>query len=356
MIPARHASGAALALALLAAVAGCQRRPQLVPASADSSAVAVDSFRVFAREAADRWESGVNDEAAAASARVVREALLTRPNAPWAERARGVLASLGIAAEVAGGDRAQVPNLFSRTDSEGPSWPYLFRRDGGRPRFQAIEGRGMRLQQLDTRDFGGDSAPTDSAQVAVLWAKRVSAGLQPQVLVWKYARGGRWDLLQTLGPDSLGGTGSGEFVASDSIRGLNARTYRPTPYFDECATCPHIFHERRFAWGTTGFTRIADRPVPSPYSTFAAFIAALVANDRERATQLVVDRSLVDFARRFEWNAPGKGRWRVAPATDESAIELVFLRGAKDAYRVRFDARENDWVIAGFEPTTRSLE
>ncbi len=356
MSTARRAAGALIALALLAAAAGCQRRTQLVPASADSTGTPVDSFRVYAREAADRWESGVNDDAAAASARVVREALLARPNAPWVERARGVLDSLGIAAEVEGGDRALVTNLFSRTEPEGRSWPYLFWRDGGRPRFQAVEGGGMRLKALDSRDFGGDSAPTDSAQIAVLWGKRVGAGQQPLLMVWKYARGGRWDLLQTLGADSLGGTGNGEFGAADTLRELSVRTYRPTPYFDECATCPHVFRERRFAWGARGFTRIDDRPVPSPYSTFAAFIAALVANDREHAAQYVVDRSLVDFARRFEWNAPARGRWRVAPATDESAIEMVFLRGPKDAYRVTFDARENDWIIAGFEPTTRAIE
>jgi hypothetical protein len=35
---------------------------------------------------------------------------------------------------------------------------------------------------------------------------------------------------------------------------------------------------------------------------------------------------------------------------------MVFLRGPKDAYRVTFDERENDWIIAGFEPTTRAIE
>jgi len=352
----------ARALALLAAIVAlaglpaCQRRTQLVPASADSSRAPVDSFAVHARQAADHWESGLNDEAAALSARVVREALEARPNAPWVDRARGVLDSLGIAVEVSGDDRAIVTNLFSRTDPDGDSWPYLLWREKTGVRFQRLESHGLRLSDLTTRNFGAGSVPTDSAQAAVIWGRRVSGGLEPTLMVWRYARGGRWDLAQTLSADSLGGTGVGEFAAGDSARELVARTYRPTPYFDECPTCPHVFHERRFAWGRAGFTRIDDRPVPSPYATFTGFITALVAGDNDRASQFVVDRSLIPFANRFQWNQPSRGRWRVAPATDESAIEMVVLRGANEAFRVRFEARDRDWLIAGFEPTTHTIE
>lgn len=352
-IPAAAFLAVAAALAVLPA---CTRKPQLVPASADSARAPVDSFVVWARQAADRWESGVGDEAAALSARVVREALTHRPNAPWPERTRGVLDSLGIAAEVTGNERVSVVNLFARSDPEGDSWPYLFWREDGGVRFQPLDARGLHLVEAATRDFASDSSPADSAQVAVLWARRVGAGQQPLLMVWHHARGGRWDLAQSLGTDSLGGTGTGEFAVADTVQELTVRTYRSTPFFDECAGCPHVYRQRRFAWHASGFSGFDDRLVPSPYATFAAFIAALVANDRDRASQLVVDRSLVDFARRFEWNAPARGRWRVAPATDESAIEMVFLRGAKDAFRVRFESREGDWVIAGFEPTTRAIE
>lgn len=343
-------------LALAASASGCQRRTQLVPASADSTHASVDSFSVYAREAADRWEAGVGDEAATLSAKLVREALVLRPNGPWAERTRGVLDSLGIAAEVAGANTAIVANLFSRTDPDGDSWPFLFWRETNACRFQPIEGRGLHLADVSTMGFADDSTPTDSAEAAVLWGRRVGGGQQPQVTVWKYVAGGRWDLLQTLGADSLGGIGSGEFVTTDSTHELSVRTYRPTPFFDECATCPHVFHERRFVWRRTGFARIESHVVPSPYSTFTGFIAALAANDFERANTFVVDRSLIDFARRFDWDEPAKGRWRMAPATDEGSMDMVFLRGSQDAFRVRFEARDGDWVIAGFEPTNRSLE
>ena len=358
MIARRRPAGSRAALAACAAlvlVAGCNRRPQLVPASADSTHAAVDSFGVYARQAADRWESGMNEEASRYTARVLREALMARPNAPWVERVRGVLDSLGMAADVGGGDRATVANLFARADPEGGSWPFVFWRDGGSVRFQALEGGGLHLEDVATRAFAADATPGDSGQVAVLWARRVGGGRQPALMAWHYERG-RWNLLQSLGPDSLGGTGSGEFAAADSGRALTVRTYRPTPYFDECATCPHVFHERGYTWGPAGFTRLDARTVPSPYGTFAAFINALVANDRERATQYVVDRSLIDFARRYDWQSAAKGRWRVAPASDEGGAEVVLLRGTSEAYRVRFEPRDGDWVIAGFEPTKAAIE
>ncbi|MFN8586765.1 MAG: hypothetical protein U0704_03100 [Candidatus Eisenbacteria bacterium] len=346
-------------LALAACVplaAGCNRKPTLMPASADSTAAAPDSFTVHARQAVEAWDAGDDAQGSTASALLAREALEARPNAPWAERLRGVLDSLGIGAEVAGSDRASVVNLFSRTKGEGDSWPWLFWREGGGVRTQALETRGMKLASVATRGMDDASEPGDSAQVAVLWDRRVGAGLQPQLTVWRHAPGGRWDLLQTLGADSLGGVGTGEFAGDDSTTELTTRTFRPTPYFDECATCPHVYHERRFEWGAAGFTRLAEMPVPSPYSTFTAFVAALVANDRARASEEVVDPSLIEFARRLEWHVTTKGRWRVAPATDESALEMVFFRGPKDAFRVMFEPRDGDWMIAGFEPTNRAVE
>jgi hypothetical protein len=340
----------------LAATAGCNRRPQLVPASADSTRVAPDSFAVAARQATDRWEAGQNEDAAAATAKLLLRASRLRLGAPWAERLHGVLDSLGIAAEVAGGDRAIVVNLFSRADPDGPSWPYLFWREANGPRFQNIEGGRLKLEDVATRGFTAASLPADSAQAAVLWGKRVGGGQQPIVMIWRRATGGRWDLAQTLSADSLGGTGSGQFSASDSAAELTTRTFRATPYFDECATCPHVYHERRFVWSKDGFHRLDDRLVPSPYSTFAAFVAALVSGDRDLAATFVVDPSLVEFARRLDWQTPSRGRWRVAPSTDESAITMVFFRGQAEAFRLTFESRDSQFVIAGFQAIPRGVE
>lgn len=340
----------------LATLASCERRTELIPASADSSLMSRDSFTIAAHIATDRWESGDGDAASGATAKALLESIRLRPSAPWVERSRGVLDSLGIASEVAGGERAFAVNLFSRSDPDGRSWPFLFWRESNGPRYQAIEGSGLRLTDVAAKGFDAASIPADSAQAAVLWGKRAGGGQQPVLMVWKHAPGGRWNLAQTLGVDSLGGTGTGEFVYTDSLVELNTRTFKATPWFDECATCPHVYHERRYDWLRTGFKRVDDQLVPSPYSTFTALIAALVEGDHDAAGRLVVDPSLIDFARKFEWEVPSKGRWRVAPATDESALTMVFFRGGTDAFRVTFEPREGDWVVAGFEPTQRAIE
>jgi hypothetical protein len=341
----------AVVCALLMAVAGCDRRPHLVPASADSTAAGQDSLAILSRMASERWESGQSEQAAALSARVVRSRLEAAPEGVWEDRAKALLDSLAIASEVAGSEKSAVVNLFSRSEAEGSSWPYFFWSEGDQVRVQLLEGRGMRLLDATVRAFS-DGAAGDSSQLAVLWGRRAAAGQQPLLLTWRHARGGRWDLAQTLGPDSLGGTGSGQFTGTDLI----TKTFRATPWFDECATCPHVLHERRFHWESQGFVRDDDRIVPSPYATFTSFVAALVEGDRSAAEKFVADPSLVEFARRYEWHDPALGRWRPAPGTEANSPEMVFFRGRSDAFRVMFQARGGGWVVLGFESTTRSVE
>jgi hypothetical protein len=35
---------------------------------------------------------------------------------------------------------------------------------------------------------------------------------------------------------------------------------------------------------------------------------------------------------------------------------MVFFRGQKEAYQVRFEPRGAEWVISGFEPIARTVE
>lgn len=338
-------------VAVLMALTGCDRKPRLVPASADSLGVDQDSVAILSRLAVHHWESGQAEQGAAITARVLRTRLEADPSPDWEVRANTLLDSLGLGAEVAGQGRAAVVNLFSRSESDGGSWPYFFWSEQGSVRQQPLEGRGMRLVDAAVRGFTQGGAG-DSAQLAVLWGRRGAAGQQPLLITWRHARGGRWDLAQTLGPDSLGGTGSGEF----DDRELVTKTFRATPWFDECTTCPHVYHERRFHWGPQGFVREDDRIVPSPYATFTSFVSALVAGDRESAERWVSDPSLVEFARRYEWHDTALGRWRPAPGTEANAREMVFFRGRSDAFRVMFQPRGAGWVLLGFEATARSVE
>ena len=102
----------------------------------------------------------------------------------------------------------------------------------------------MRLLDLTVRgrdvDGGGDAQPV---QVAAILGRTSSRGQQPVVIVWRRApAASTWSLVQTLGPDSLGGVGVAEFIPrSDGDRDLEARTYRATPGFDE----PHTVSDSR---------------------------------------------------------------------------------------------------------------
>jgi hypothetical protein len=116
-----------------------------------------------------------------------------------------------------------------------------------------------------------------------------------------------------------------------------------------------VFHTVRFVWASDGFTKRGESAATSPYATFVGLITALKAGDRELAARRVSDSTLLESADRYQWGS-GAGTWRVAPGTEEDATEIVFFRGSKEAYRVRFAQRGSDWVITDLQTVDRSIE
>jgi hypothetical protein len=357
---------AAMIAACLIAVAGCQRKAQFMPERAGTDDVVADSLLARVRDIQRAWESGPPDDSLATrTAEVLRDALDARGSAEWPRRAQRLLDSLGVGAELASGECALVVNLFSRGDLGGESWPYLYwcAKDG--PRVQPIEGKNLRLSHVVARGVddasggrgakGGAAAKGAGPGVAALFQRRSAAGFQPMLMVWSADSAlAKWRMAQTLGPDSLGGVGTGEFSGADTTVDLTLRTYEATALFDECPTCPHVYRTHRFRWGLDGFRRTEETLVPSPYSTFVQFIQALVRGDSRAADERTTDPALTDEARSLGWSSRG-GKWRVAPGVEESPERMVFYRGDTDAYAVHFARRGNDWVVAGFEPTTRTM-
>jgi hypothetical protein len=134
-----------------------------------------------------------------------------------------------------------------------------------------------------------------------------------------------------------------------------ARTYRPTPGFDECATCPHVHRTIHFEWQGNGYARINEQVLESPYYSFVQLIAALGVGDRDMALRFLDNAALLDVLRGYEWGV-SKGLWRVAPGTDEMAPEMTLFRGRSEAYKVRFANRGGHWLITDAQPTERTLE
>ena len=359
-------AGAALSIALLLAAlagGGCVRKPQYQPLQADSTAtVPVDSLALLVRSAQELWDADGQGEAASSmSARLLLNDLAIRtriePTLSWEDRARALLDSLGFGGEVASDRCALVVNFFSRSNPEQGAWPWLFWCGENTIQSEPLEARGYKLLTLAGRGLWGEPpTPSGPPSVAVLFGRRQAGGQQLLLTAWDLA-GGTAHLSQTLGPDSLGGVGQGQFapIEDGSIQ-LSTKTYRSTPGFTECATCPHVWQNRRFLWEPYGFERIAVDPVRSPYATFVQFEQAIAASDWDRAKNFVIDREWVETARRMGWNQP-VGAWRVAPGTtDENAEEMVFFRGPREAYRVTFEQRAGDWLISGFRTTTPSVE
>jgi hypothetical protein len=354
---------AALGATIGGALSSCSRQPRFVPASADSSlAVAGDSLAGQVRVLNERWSApGSGEEAARLTAQVLlqdlRAHLAVEPRAPgWEGRARALLDSLGLGAELVSAPCVLAVNFFSRSDPAAGSWPWVYWCGETTVQAQAVEGAGMSLVGLAARGlFGEPAAPPGPPGIAALFARRVGGGQQPLLLAWR-AGGERLELAQTLGVDSLGGIGTGAFeTPGDSVVVLTTRTWEPTPRFDECATCPHVFHQRRFRWGLEGFERLEDSLVPTPYMTFVQLIQALTAGDRDGAVERVTRPALVEAARRAGWAAV-KGSWRAAPGSEGRGDELVFYRGLDEAWKVRFERQGESWRVDSFEATTRVIE
>ncbi len=356
--PGRRCTAVTLAaLALLMTCGGCGRRVHLQRGGPDSTAAGrLDSLTARVREAQARWDApDQGEDAARLTAGVLLDDLARRPPEAWERRARTLFDSLGIGAELSSGPCVLAANLFARSDPEGGAWPYLYWCGEKMPQVQPIEGRGLHLQAL--AGHGLEARSAGAASVMLLFARRSAGGQEPLLMVWSHARReDPWNLTQTLGPDSLGGVGTADLQAfSDTVTDLATRTYRPARGFDECTGCPHVYRTRRFRSGPTGFVKIEDQAVPSPYTTLVLFILALGAGDTEVAQRMVSDRSVLDQARRLDWAHP-RGSWRVAPETDETAREMVLFRGRDEAYRVQFLSRGDDWLIAGIQQTTRTIE
>ena len=359
--PARRVA-AWLALALVVVLAGCGRQPRFVPPEADSTRAALaDTLAEQVRVLRERWGAeGAGEEAARLTAAVLLADLRARyaaePGFAWEDRARALLDSLDVGAELASAPCVLVVNLFARADPTSGSWPWIFWRGESAIQAQAVEGQGLALAAAASRGLPCEGGvATGPAGVAALFTRRGGGGQQPLLLTWRPAGSGL-EVAQTLGSDSLGGVGSGVFeIPGGGGVALTTRTWRTPPRFAECATCPHVVHLRRFAWGAAGFQRVADQVVETPYVAFVELIQALAAGDHDGALRRVTEPGVLEAAQNAGW-ASVRAPWRAAPGSEERRGELVFYRGPSEAWRVRFERLGEAWRVASLEPTTRVIE
>jgi hypothetical protein len=348
----RAIAAMALLASLAALASGCQPRRRYDPIPADSTAVSpFDSLAITLREAAESWSDGGGETAAEATAQALARDLERRPDDVPHVRAQTLLDSLGIGAEVAGDGRVVAVNLFSRSEPGAGTWPYLLWREDAVVRHRGVSGQGLQLVDVATR-----SRDERWSAVALLFSRRAGSGRQPFVLVYGRPRAGAWTPQQSLGADSLGGFGEARFTArTDTSAMLASTAWSATPRFEECSTCPHVVIESAFAWGPQGFHRVSRTETPSPYATFVRFVEAMATGDVERSALLAVDAATLDSAR-VHGLGESRGRWRVAPGTNERSTRMVFYRGGREAYAVTFTRLGESWLVQHIAPTSRPLD
>jgi len=357
LLRVRAALALAVVLAAAVAVAGCQRKVTLQAEDSDTTAtIPADSLDALMNEVRQSWEQGgKDDESAEMTALALYEDLRRREPEEWRARSEELLDSLGVGSESAGVPCALLVNLFLRSDPARGSWPYLFWCDAKGPRWQALEGKGLRLLAAAAVPGGSEGKDRAPERFAALYARSRNGRPEPILFAWgRGAKADPWSVVQTLGADSLGGFGGGAFEVDADSLDLVVRTYRTLQRFDECATCPHAYWTHRFRWGPQGFTRRGSQSVPSVYATFVRFVDALV-NGREDPALFTVGGVPVEQARALEWDRP-KGVWRIAPGSDAEGSELTLFRGQQESYRVTFEPRAGDWLISSIEVVPRSVD
>ena len=125
----------------------------------------------------------------------------------------------------------------------------------------------------------------------------------------------------------------------------------PDSMFDECPDCPKRIDELTFVERPEGFRLLDTRLLPTPYSTFTAFVHLLLENNRGQAARLVKDPGLVGRAVAAGWGTSrGWRTWVVEdaePASPWPSWLLVRFRGPRGEhrYRVDFDTERGRWVI-----------
>src|SRR5262249_14795395 len=121
--------------------------------------------------------------------------------------------------------------------------------------------------------------------------------------------------------------------------------------FDECPDCPKLINELVFVERPEGFRLLDTRLLPTPYSTFTAFIRLLLDNNRTQAARLVKDPAMVSRALAAGWATRRDWRtWVVEdaePASPWPSWLMVRFRGPHGDHRygVDFEMYRGRWVI-----------
>lgn len=346
-----------LSLAFLPATGLAQTiKPWVPPAS--------DSLLRWSAEAKTRFQTnrgdsigGENFHAYDLVGRMGRRLLrsLGRENMRQASAIKPVLDSLGLDTDVAVDPDLpyfallMVRNPY-RKSAKAVGFLYWYREND--LRMQGAQFIGGWKPQMRVWWTGGQDAPYSWC---VLDRSRTSDASLRLTLFRLHPMGQFWNIVQF---DDTGirltDQGSATFTDVNGDQRMEFVLWVPSAVdslFDECPNCPKRIDELTFVERPEGFRVLDTRLLPTPYSTFTAFIHLLLENNRTQAARLVKNAALVSRAISAGWaSRRGWRTWVVEeaePASPWPSWLLVRFKGPNGdlRYRVDFELSRGRWVI-----------
>jgi hypothetical protein len=205
-------------------------------------------------------------------------------------------------------------------------------------------------------------AESDGLVLGVAGWIRSRAGLQPTVWLFRLPMSAEdddwsWDTLPVMAssPLSDGSAAAVTFVGADGHAAPRIRVTEavlPNYLFDECANCPHLQADLTFRYSGGQYLLSSESPRRTPYAAFVQFVEALLTHDDEAAYGLASDGIVVELAEDFAFDRyPRRGRWRIAPGSDATGLDQVYLRGEEGAYRILMSVRGSNFIVSSISPT-----
>lgn len=325
---------------------------------------AADSLLHWSAEAKTRFQSNTGDSIGGENfhaydlvGRMGRRLMrsLGRENMRQASAIKTVLDSLGLDTDVQVDPDLpyfallMVRNPYRRT-AKGVGFLYWYREND--LRMQGAQFQGGWKPQMRVWWTGNQDAPYSWG---VLDRSRANDATLRLTLFRLHPKGLFWNLVQFEDTGiRLGESSSATWVDMNGDQRFEFALWAPAEHdsmFDECPDCPKRINELTFVERPEGFRLLDTRLVPTPYSTFTAFVHLLIENNRAQAARLVKDPAMVTRAVAAGWAARREWRtWVVEdaePASPWPSWLMVRFRGphGDHRYRVDFEMNRGRWVI-----------
>jgi hypothetical protein len=366
--PRRIASIAAFLLLTVVALPPASSRAQgikpWVPPAADSllrwSVEAKASFQSNKGDSIGGENFHAYDLVGRMGRRLLRS--LGRENLRQASAVEAVIDSLGLDTDVVVDPDLpyfaflMVRNPYKRT-AKAVGFLYWYREND--LRMQGAQFQGGSKPQMRVWWTGSQDAPYSWG---VLDRERTANATLHLTLFRLHPKGLFWNLAQVEDTGiHLGEAGSAEWVDVNGDQRLEFAMWVPAAVdsmFDECASCPKRIDELTFVERPEGFRLLDTRLLPTPYSSFTAFVHLLIDNNRAQAARLVKDPGLVSRAVTAGWGARRAWRtWVVEEAEPSSPWPswlIVRFRGpaGEKRYRINFETNRGRWVIRDWAELT----